>query len=111
MVVHYRNRKMRRYFRPDAAFDKPELYEFLETEHYIYAVRLPTNPALQKSIPHLPTRPTGCPPTHVRRTYASFSYQAAKGSNPRRWVAKVEYYPGELYLRVGFIVTNLSRSA
>lgn len=28
---------------------------------------------------------------------------------PRRVVAKVEWHPGELYLRVGFIVTNLSR--
>ena len=25
-------------------------------------------------------------------------------------VAKVEYHPGELFARVGFIVTNLSRS-
>ena len=28
---------------------------------------------------------------------------------PRRVVAKVEWHPGELYPRVGFIVTNLSR--
>ena len=27
---------------------------------------------------------------------------------PRRVVAKVEWHPGELYPRVGFIVTNLS---
>ena len=30
---------------------------------------------------------------------------------PRRVVAKVEWHPGELYPRVGFIVTNLSRLA
>ncbi len=30
---------------------------------------------------------------------------------PRRVVAKVEWHPGELHSRVGFIVTNLSRSA
>ncbi len=29
----------------------------------------------------------------------------------RRVVAKVEWHPGELYPRVGFIVTNLSRPA
>ena len=29
----------------------------------------------------------------------------------RRVVAKVEWHPGELYPRVGFIVTNLTRSA
>ena len=28
---------------------------------------------------------------------------------PRRVIAKVEWHPGELYPRVGFIVTNMSR--
>jgi len=32
-------------------------------------------------------------------------------SRPRRVVAKVEWHPGELYPRIGFIVTNLRRSA
>ena len=41
----------------------------------------------------------------------SFSYQAASWSKARRVVAKVEWHPGELYPRVGFIVTNLSRPA
>ena len=31
-VVRYRNRDFRRYFRADAAFAKPEIYEFLEAE-------------------------------------------------------------------------------
>src|SRR4051794_36514694 len=31
--------------------------------------------------------------------------------SPRHVVAKVEWHPGELYPRVGFIVTNLARSA
>jgi hypothetical protein len=30
---------------------------------------------------------------------------------PRRVVAKVEWHPGELYPRVGFIVTNMTRPA
>jgi len=30
-------------------------------------------------------------------------------TKPRRVIAKVEWHPGELYPRVGFIVTNLSR--
>jgi len=45
----------------------------------------------------------------VRRYYASFSYQAASWSKARRVVAKVEWHPGELYPRVGFIVTNMTR--
>jgi hypothetical protein len=55
--------------------------------------------------------PVGRPPNDVRRYYASFSYQAGTWDKPRRVVAKVEWHPGELYPRVGFIVTNLSRLA
>ena len=47
----------------------------------------------------------------MRRDYARFSYQAGSWSQKRRVVAKVEWHPGELYPRVGFIVTNLSRPA
>ena len=47
----------------------------------------------------------------MRRYYASFSYQAQSWSKPRRVVAKVEWHPGELYARVGFVVTNLARPA
>ena len=47
----------------------------------------------------------------MRRYYASFSYRAGSWSKPRRVVAKVEWHPGELYPRVGFIVTNMSRPA
>jgi hypothetical protein len=43
VVERYRNRDLRRYFRADAAFAKPEIYEFLEAEGYAYAIRLPTN--------------------------------------------------------------------
>ncbi len=60
---------------------------------------------------HLLSRPVGRPPNHVRRFHASFSYQAGSWGRKRRVVAKVEWHPGELHPRVGFIVTNLSRPA
>jgi hypothetical protein len=47
----------------------------------------------------------------VRRYHASFSYRAKSWTKPRRVVAKVEWHPGELYPRVGFIVTNMTRPA
>jgi hypothetical protein len=47
----------------------------------------------------------------VRRFYASFRYRAQSWDRERRVVAKVEWHPGELYPRVGFIVTNLHRPA
>ena len=111
VVERYRIRDLRRYFRADAAFAKPEIYEFLESEGYVYVIRLPTNSVLQEQIAHLLTRPVGRPPNYVRVFHASFSYQAATWEKARRVVAKVEWHPGELYPRVGFIVTNLSRPA
>ena len=111
VVVRYKGRKVRLYFRGDAAFASPDIYEFLEAEGFLFAIRLPKNPILQESIAHLLTRPVGRPPNHVRRYYASFSYQAGSWNKKRRAVAKVEWHPGELVPRVGFIVTNLSRPA
>ncbi len=111
VVVRYRGRVKRLYFRGDAAFANPEIYEFLEAEAMGYAIRLPANPVLQDKIGHLLKRPAGRPPQEVRRYYSSFSYQAGSWSKPRRVVAKVEWHPGQLYPRVGFIVTNLARPA
>jgi len=111
VVARYRERNLRRYFRGDAAFAAPDIYEFLEAEGFLYAIRLKANAILQECIAHLLTRPVGRPPNHVRRYYASFSYQAGSWDKKRRVVAKVEWHPGELYPRVGFIVTNLSRPA
>ena len=45
----------------------------------------------------------------MRLSYANFTYQSGSWSNPRWVVAKVEWHPGELYPRVGFIVTNMAR--
>jgi hypothetical protein len=39
--------------------------------------------------------------------YKGFLYQAAGWKTARRVVAKVEFHCGELFPRVGFIVTNL----
>ena len=111
VVVRYKGRKVRLYFRGDAAFASPKIYDYLEAEGFLYAIRLPMNQVLQESIAHLLTRPVGRPPNHVRRYYASFSYQAGSWDRKRRMVAKVEWHPGELVPRFGFIVTNLSRPA
>ena len=92
-------------------FASPEVYEFLEAEGFLYAIRLPANRVLQQSIAHLLRRPVGRPPKEVRRYHASFSYKAQSWSKSRRVVAKVEWHPGERFPRVGFIVTNLSRPA
>src|SRR5918997_7137752 len=112
VVARYRHNKMkRRYFRGDAAFANPDIYEFLEAEGFKYTIRLPANAVLQASIGCLLKRPVGRPPHEVRRYHASFRYRAGAWAKPRRVVAKVEWHPGELYPRVGFIVTNMTRPA
>ncbi len=111
VVARYRGQDLRRLLRGDAAFALPDVYEYLEAEGFQYAIRLPANQVLQAQIAHLLTRPVGRPPHYVRRFYASFRYRAQSWSRARRVVAKVEWHPGELYPRVGFIVTNLRRPA
>jgi hypothetical protein len=71
--ARYQGKVPRIYFRADAAYAMPEVYEFLEAERIKYAIRLPANQGLQSRIV---TRPIGRPPHHVRRLHANFSYQA-----------------------------------
>ena len=111
VIARYRERGLTLYFRGDAAFAKPELYELLEAEDVGYAIRLPANPVLQERIEHLSTRPVGRPPRKPQVFFASFSYRAQSWTKPRRVVAKVEWPQSELDPRVGFIVTNLTRPA
>jgi hypothetical protein len=112
VIARYRQQGgLELYFRGDAGFAKPEVYEMLEAEDVGYAIRLPANAVLQERIGHLLTRPVGRPPKKPQVFFASFSYQAQSWAKPRRVVAKVEWHQGELYPRVGFIVTNLTRPA
>ena len=108
IVERYLKLAVRLLFRADAAFAKPEIYEYLETRHIGYAIRLPANEVLQKEIAHLLVRPTEWPSQKPIVSYHDFVYQAQSWNVPRRVVAKVEWHQGELFPRVGFIVTNLS---
>src|SRR5271163_2637959 len=98
-------------FRGDAAFAKPELYQALEERDVKYAIRLPANDHLQRNIRELLTRPVGRPSDKPVFRFTSFLYQAASWTIARRVVAKVEFHCGELFPRVGFIVTNLATSS
>ena len=108
IVERYLKLAVRLLFRADAAFAKPEIYEYRETRHIGYAIRLPANEVLQKEIAHLLVRPTEWPSQKPIVSYHDFVYQAQSWNVPRRVVAKVEWHQGELFPRVGFIVTNLS---
>ena len=95
-------------FRADAAFAKPEIYEALEERGVKYAIRIPSNDNLERDIAELVPRPVGRPSKKPLVEYKGFLYQAAGWKTARRVVAKVEHHLGELYPRVGFIVTNLT---
>jgi hypothetical protein len=95
-------------FRADAAFAKPEIYEALEEGGVKYAIRIPANEILERDVAELLTRPVGRPSHKPVVRYKSFLYRAASWKAARRVVAIVEFHLGELFPRVGFIVTNLT---
>ncbi|MEY4890962.1 MAG: hypothetical protein RIQ75_2092 [Pseudomonadota bacterium] len=108
VIARYAGRDILRFFRADAAYASPAIYERLEEAGYFYAIRLPANNILRDRIAHRLTRPVGRPSqTKVKRFYEDFQYQAASWGEPRRVIAKIEWHPGELFPKVGFIVTNL----
>ncbi|MDE2861121.1 MAG: IS1380 family transposase [Chloroflexota bacterium] len=108
ILSRYERTGVRRYFRADAAFAKPDIYEYLEERRVFYAIRLPSNEVLQWEIAPLLIRPVGRPPKRPVILYDDFWYRAGSWDRARRVVAKVEWHQGELFPRVGFIVTNMT---
>ena len=68
----------------------------------------PVHQVVQEQIQPLLEPPTEWPSREPMVSYHDFAYQAQSWRLPRRVVAKVEWHRGELFPRVGFIVTNLS---
>jgi Transposase DDE domain group 1 len=109
VIARYRELKIPKSFRGDAAFATPKLFRLLEQEGYWYAIRLKANAVLERQIAHLMKRPVGRPSKKPKVFYHAFRYQAKSWDRDRRVVAKVEWHAGELFPRVGFVVTNLRR--
>jgi len=109
VIERYCHLSIPKFFRGDAAFAIPSLYRVLEKEGYRYAVRLKANAVLEREIAHLLTRPVGRPSHKPKVFFHSFQYQAKSWQRARRVVAKIEWHAGELFPRVGFIVTNLRK--
>ena len=108
IVDRYRDDVFPKFFRGDAAFANPDIYEFLEEEEFFYVIRLPANNVLYDAISPLLVRPVGRPPRKPIVLYESFPYQAGSWAKSRRVVAKIEWHREEQFPRVGFIVTNLT---
>ena len=92
-------------FRADAAFAKPEICEALESRGVKYAIRIPANENLERDVAELLPRAVGRPSHKPIAWYKSFLYKAASWTTARRVVAKVEHHAGELFPRLGFIIT------
>jgi hypothetical protein len=110
VIACYRDLMIPKFFRGDAAFASPMLMTVLEAEHYWYAIRLKANAVLERHIAHLLRRPVGRPSKEPKVLYHSFRYQAKSWDRSRRVVVKIEWHTGELFPRLGFVVTNLRRS-
>ncbi len=111
VIERYRHIDIPKFFRGDAAYANPALYRLLEKEGYRYTIRIKSNAVLEREIEHLLTRFVGRPSHKPKVFYHSFQYQAKSWQRARRVVAKVEWHAGELFPRVGFIVTNLSKQS
>ena len=107
IVQRYRRRFTLFWLRADAAFAMPELYEYCERERVTYFIRFPANQVLNRAIERHLTRPVGRPPkSGIQIKLVDFRYQAQTWDRERRVVAKIEWREGELFPRIGFIVTN-----
>jgi Transposase DDE domain group 1 len=107
VIDRYRNLDIPKFFRGDSAFAGPKLLRLLEKEGYRYAIRLKTNPVLERKIAPLLKRPVGRPSHKPKVFCRSFRYQAGSWECARRVVVRVAWHASELFPRVGFIVTNL----
>ena len=95
-------------FRADAAFAKPEIYDAFEERDVAYAIGMPANTNLELEIEDILCRPPGRPSCKPLVRYKSFRHEAKSWTTARRIVTKVEHHRGELFPRVGFIVTNMA---
>ena len=98
-MTRYQGKVSRIYFRADAAFAMPEVYEFLEAEQIKYAIRLPVNQVLQRAgsaISHAPSRTTSAPCAPVPCQFQLSSRnldQAAEGYRQGRVASRENFIP------------------
>jgi len=95
------------WLRSAAAFANPETCEYCEEHRTTYFIRLPSNKNLNRLVaPHL-GRPVSRPPqSGIQVKIVDLRYQAKSWGRPRRVVAKIEWHRGELFPRIGLMITN-----
>jgi len=111
IIRRYQDSSLRKYLRADGAFACPEVYQYLEQEGVMYAIRLPENPVLQRQLEPLVTRPADWGQGQTIVQYYDLHYQAASWQQPRRVIAKVRWHRTQLLPQTSFVVTNLGAKA
>jgi len=107
VLRYYVDKGMEVNLRADAAFAIPELFELCEELGIEYAIRIKENKKLSEKVGEYTKRPVGRPGNKPLIKYKSFHYSAASWKKERRIVVKIEHHRGELFPRIGYIVTNL----
>jgi hypothetical protein len=107
VIARYRGLDIPKFFRGDAAFAGPKLLRSLEQEGFRYAIRIKANAVLERKIAGWLKRPVGRPSRKPKVFYYNLRYRAGSWDQARRVVVKIAWHAGELFPRVGFIVTNL----
>jgi hypothetical protein len=111
VIERYRGLDIPKFFRGDAAFAGSKLLRLLEREGFRYAIRIKANAVLERKIAPWLKRPVGRPSRRPKVFYYNLRYRAGSWECARRVVVEVEWHAGELFPRVGFIVTNLKGRA
>ena len=83
VIARYRDLKIPKFFRGDAAFASPKLFRFLEAEGYRYAIRLKANAVLERQVSHLLKRPVGRPSKKPKVFYLVFCKVRIIPTGPR----------------------------
>lgn len=107
LLRYYTGKDITVKLRGDAAFAIPGLFELCEELKVDYAIRIKENNKLWEKIEEFTKRPVGRPGNKPVIKYLNFRYGADSWGKERRIVAKIEHHQGELFPRIGYIVTSL----
>jgi hypothetical protein len=108
LLRYYTEKDITVKLRGDAAFAIPGLFELCEKLRVDYAIRIKENNKLWEKIEEFAKRPVGRPSNKPVIKHVSFRYGADSWEKERRIVAKIEHHEGELFPRIGYIVTSLT---
>jgi hypothetical protein len=107
VIARYRGLDIPKFFRGDAAFAGRKLLRLLEQEGFRYAIRIKANAVLERQIAGWLKRSVGRPSRQPKVFYYNLRYRAGSWDQARRVVVKIAWHAGELFPRVGFLVTNV----